>query len=53
MRRSLLLALLLGILLPGGAAVFTERPCRAQPALANGKLYARDGKRLVCFNVQK
>ena len=35
------------------AAVFTERPCRAQLALANGKLYARDGKRLVCFNVQK
>lgn len=37
----------------GRAAVFTERPVRAQLALANGKLYARDGKRLVCFNVQK
>jgi outer membrane protein assembly factor BamB len=37
----------------GRAAVFTERPVRAQLALANGKLFARDGKRLVCFNVQK
>jgi outer membrane protein assembly factor BamB len=35
------------------AAVLTNVPCRAQIALANGKLYARDGKRLVCWNVQK
>jgi outer membrane protein assembly factor BamB len=34
------------------AAVLLNRPVRAQPALANGKLYARDGKRLACWNVQ-
>ena len=26
---------------------------RAQMALANGKLYARDGKKLVCWNMKK
>jgi outer membrane protein assembly factor BamB len=35
------------------AAVFTNRPVRAQPALSGGRLYARDAKRLVCFNLQK
>jgi outer membrane protein assembly factor BamB len=29
------------------------RPCRAQPALANGRLYGRDDHRLVCWNLQK
>jgi outer membrane protein assembly factor BamB len=28
-------------------------PCRAPLALANGKLYARDGKSLICWNVKK
>jgi outer membrane protein assembly factor BamB len=28
-------------------------PCRAAMALANGRLYARDGKRLVCWNLRK
>jgi outer membrane protein assembly factor BamB len=37
----------------GRAAVLWNPPCRAQLALANGKLYGRDGKRLVCWNVQK
>jgi outer membrane protein assembly factor BamB len=35
------------------ARVFDAGPCRAQIALANGKLYARDQKKLVCFNVAK
>jgi outer membrane protein assembly factor BamB len=34
------------------AAVLT-RPCRAHTALANGRLYARDGKKLVCWNLKK
>jgi outer membrane protein assembly factor BamB len=33
--------------------VFKQLPCRAQIALANGMLFARDGGRLVCFNVKK
>jgi outer membrane protein assembly factor BamB len=33
--------------------VFTSLPCRAELALANGKLYARDQKKLACFNVAK
>jgi outer membrane protein assembly factor BamB len=33
--------------------VFKNLPCRAQIALANGMLYARDGARLVCWNVKK
>ena len=28
-------------------------PCRAQIALANGRLYARDNTKLVCWNVKK
>lgn len=35
------------------ARVFDAGPCRAQIALANGRLYARDQKKLVCFNVVK
>jgi outer membrane protein assembly factor BamB len=35
------------------ARVFDAGPCRAQIALANGKLYARDQKKLVCFNVAR
>ena len=34
------------------ASVLTG-PCRSHPALADGKLYARDGKRLVCWNVKR
>jgi outer membrane protein assembly factor BamB len=34
------------------AAVLTK-PCRSAPALANGRLYARDGARLVCWNLKK
>jgi outer membrane protein assembly factor BamB len=30
-----------------------DRPCRASLALAGGRLYARDGKRLVCWNLKK
>jgi outer membrane protein assembly factor BamB len=28
-------------------------PCRAALALANGRLYARDGKALICWNLRK
>jgi outer membrane protein assembly factor BamB len=35
------------------ANVFHALPCRAQIALANGRLYARDDARLVCFDVRK
>jgi outer membrane protein assembly factor BamB len=28
-------------------------PCRAQPALANGKLYARDSAKLYCWDLKK
>jgi outer membrane protein assembly factor BamB len=35
------------------AAVLRAPPCRAEMALADGKLYGRDGKRLVCWNVKK
>jgi outer membrane protein assembly factor BamB len=34
------------------AAVLTG-PCRAQMALANGRLYARDNSKLVCWNLKK
>jgi outer membrane protein assembly factor BamB len=34
-------------------ALFRNLPCRAEIALANGKLYARDGKRLVCLGLKK
>ena len=29
------------------------KPCRALIALANGRLYARDGKKLVCVNLER
>ena len=34
------------------AQVLTK-PCRSQIALADGRLYARDAKRLVCWNLRK
>jgi outer membrane protein assembly factor BamB len=34
------------------AAVLTE-PCRTHLALANGRLYARDNRKLVCWKVKK
>ncbi len=34
------------------AQVFSATPCRAQIALANGKLYARDQKKLSCFEMR-
>lgn len=30
-----------------------SRPTRALPALANGRLYARDDKKLICLNLKK
>jgi outer membrane protein assembly factor BamB len=33
--------------------VFDAQPIRAQIALANGRLYARDGAKLVCWNLKK
>ena len=30
-----------------------EGPCRSPIALANGRLYARDGKKLACWNLMK
>jgi outer membrane protein assembly factor BamB len=30
-----------------------KAPCRAELALANGRLYARDNEKLICLNVQK
>jgi outer membrane protein assembly factor BamB len=35
------------------ARVFDAPPCRAQIALANGRLYGRDQKELVCFSLKK
>ncbi len=35
------------------AAVLKAPPCRAEIALADGRLYGRDGKRLVCWSVKK
>ncbi|HYT89437.1 MAG TPA: PQQ-binding-like beta-propeller repeat protein [Gemmataceae bacterium] len=35
------------------ARVLSGGPIRAQIALANGRLYARDGERLVCWNLKK
>jgi outer membrane protein assembly factor BamB len=35
------------------ALVFHDTPCRAQIALANGRLYARDQKKLACWNLKK
>jgi outer membrane protein assembly factor BamB len=34
-------------------AALLEKPCRSAPALSNGRLFARDPKRLVCWNVKK
>jgi outer membrane protein assembly factor BamB len=34
------------------AAVLTSLPCRAPIALADGKLYGRDGKKLVCWKLK-
>jgi outer membrane protein assembly factor BamB len=34
-------------------AAVLNRPTRAQPALADGRLYARDGAKLVCWRVKK
>lgn len=34
------------------APVFAARPCRAQIALSNGRLFARDERHLVCFDVK-
>jgi outer membrane protein assembly factor BamB len=42
-----------GYLEKARTGVFKDFPCRAQIALANGMLYARDGARLVCWNVKK
>jgi outer membrane protein assembly factor BamB len=33
--------------------VFDAPPCRAQIALADGRLYARDGGKLMCWNLKK
>lgn len=35
------------------ATVFTDPPCRAQIALANGLLYARDSETLRCFRLKE
>jgi hypothetical protein len=34
-------------------ATLLREPCRAQIALAAGRLYARDGKRLICLDLRK
>ena len=34
-------------------AAVLGQPCRSQIALANGRLYARDPKKLVCWNLKK
>jgi hypothetical protein len=34
------------------ASVLT-RPCRANMALAGGRLYARDDRKLMCFNLKR
>ncbi len=34
------------------AAVLTN-PCRSHLALANGRLYARDNTKLMCWNIKK
>jgi outer membrane protein assembly factor BamB len=35
------------------ASVFDAGPCRAQIALANGRLYGRDQKKLLCLDLKK
>jgi outer membrane protein assembly factor BamB len=34
-------------------AAVLGRPCRAHPALADGRLYARDGRKLVCLDLKR
>jgi hypothetical protein len=34
-------------------ATVLGQPCRAHPALADGRLYARDGSKLVCWSLRK
>lgn len=34
-------------------AAVMEKKCRAEAALANGRLYVRDGKRLACWELKK
>jgi len=34
-------------------ASLLTKPCRAPTALADGRLYARDGKRLICIDLKK
>ena len=34
-------------------AAVLAKGCRAQVALADGRLYGRDGTKLVCWNVKK
>jgi hypothetical protein len=34
-------------------AALLTKPTRPSPALANGRLYARDGKTLVCVSLKK
>jgi outer membrane protein assembly factor BamB len=34
-------------------AAVLGQPCRAHPALADGRLYARDGSKLVCWKLKK
>jgi outer membrane protein assembly factor BamB len=34
-------------------AAVLSRPCRSHPALADGRLYARDDRKLVCWNLRK
>src|SRR5262249_42890166 len=34
-------------------AAVLARPCRAHIALAGGRLYGRDGQRLVCWSLKK
>jgi outer membrane protein assembly factor BamB len=35
------------------ARVFDDTPCRAQIALSNGRLYGRDQRKLVCWNLKR
>ena len=34
-------------------AMVLSRPCRAEIALADGKLYGRDNRKLVCWELKK
>ena len=37
----------------GRVGLLAAGPCRAQIGLANGRLYARDQKKLVCVDLRK